>query len=71
MLDPVIKPIKIRFNTDYSKYFDVIQNCQLSNRKSDTGQIETDRPMIGPRNGTSRVGNSLVHDWDIATAYIL
>jgi len=69
MSDAKIKPIQIRFNTQYSKYFDAIYNSQLSNRKSDTGQIETDRPMLGPRAGTSRVGNSLILDWNIATAY--
>lgn len=69
MSDAKIKSIQIRFNTQYSKYFDAIYNSQLSNRKSDTGQIETDRPMLGPRSGTSRIGNSLILDWNIATAY--
>ncbi len=69
MEDVKIKPIQIRFNSQYSKYFDAIYNSQLSNRKSDTGQVETDRPMMRPRDGTTRIGDTLTPDWNISTAY--
>ena len=65
-----LKSIPIRFNERYSNYFDSIYNCEISNRKSDKGLIEKDRPQIGPRNGTSRIGNEVIKDWSNATAYV-
>lgn len=71
MSDARIKPIQIRFNSQYSKYFDAIYNSQLKNRKSDTGQVETDRPMLSPRDGTTIIGDTLTLAWNIATAYTI
>lgn len=63
--------IQVRFNKKYSWYFDEFVNCDLSNRKSDSGLIEVDRPMLRPRRGTVRVGNALVTNWSSATAYVV
>lgn len=52
---PVVDPsktIQIRFNAKYSNFFDEVFNCDLSNRTSDSGLIEKDRPMLRPRPGT-------------------
>ena len=69
MVEDNIGNLEIRFNESTSKYFDAIYNSKLSNRKQDIGQIETDRPQLGPRDGTTRVGSVLAPDWNIATAY--
>jgi len=65
------KTIPIKFNERYSNYFDSIYNCEISNRKSDRGLIEKDRPQIWPRPGTSRIGNEIIKDWSSATAYVI
>lgn len=69
MPDVNIRPLQIRFNSQYSKYFDAIYNCQLSNRISDTWQVETDRPMIWPREWTRMVWNTLAPAWNGTTTY--
>ncbi len=70
MVEDKAQVIQIRFNKKYSSFFDEFLNCELANRKSDVGFIEVERPMLKPRRGTARVGNELVTDWDIATAYL-
>lgn len=69
MVEEVKKPIQIRFGEKYSQFFDEIVNCELANRKSDNGFTEQEKPMIKPRPGSTRTGNTLVPSWDIATAY--
>ena len=71
---PVVDPsktIQIRFNAKYSNFFDEVFNCDLSNRTSDSGLIEKDRPMLRPRPGTWRVGDTLITTWSAATAYVI
>ena len=63
--------IQVRFNKTYAKFFDEFFNCELSNRAADSGFIETDWPKIGPRRGSTRIGNPLVNDWESATAYVI
>jgi len=65
------KTVTVRFNERYSNYFDSIYNCEISNRKSDRGLIEKDRPQIWPRPGTSRIGNEVIKDWTSATTYVI
>lgn len=71
MVEEVKKPIQIRFGEKYSQFFDEIINCELANRKSDGWFIEQDKPMIKPRPGTIRTGNTLTPSWDVATAYVI
>ncbi len=63
--------IQVRFNKTYAKFFDEFFNCELSNRAADSGFIETDRPKLGPRRGSTRIGNPLVNDWSSATSYVI
>lgn len=67
----VPQTIKVRFNDSYSEYFDELINVQITNRKSDTGLIEKNRPMLRPRAGSYRVGNELISTWSSTTAYII
>jgi len=66
-----LKTITIKFNERFSNYFDTIFNSEIGNRKSDIGLIEKDRPMIRPRQGTSRVGNAIIATWSSSTAYVV
>lgn len=70
VVDPA-KPIQIRFNEKYSNFFDEVFNCALSNRTSDSGFIEKDRPMLRPRAGTLRLGDPLITSWSSATVYVI
>lgn len=63
--------IQIRFNEKYSNYFDEVFNCDLSNRASDIGFTERDRPMLRPRPGSTRVGNTIIGTWSSVTAYVI
>lgn len=63
--------IQVRFNKTYAKFFDEFFNCELSNRAADSGFIETDRPKLGPRRGSTRIGNPLVNDWSAVTTYVI
>ena len=65
----VVKPIQIRFGKNIANYFDEIENVDIGNRKSDAWLIETDRPMIKPRAGTTRVWNNQAPIWSSSTAY--
>lgn len=65
------KNITIRFTEKFANYFDSIYNCQIKNRLSDQWLIEKDRPMLAPRDGTSRLWNEIIKDWSAATAYIV
>ncbi len=65
------KTITIKFNERFSNYFDTIFNSEIGNRKSDIWLIEKDRPQIGPRPGTSRVGNTIIWTWSAVTAYVI
>ena len=47
--------IKVRFNEKTRNFFDELINCDLGNRKSDQGFIEVDRPMLKPRQGSTRL----------------
>ena len=71
MVEEAKKPIQVRFGEKYSQFFDEIINCELANRKSDSGFIEQEKPMIKPRPWSTRIGNTLVPSWDVATAYVL
>lgn len=70
MVEDVKKPIQIRFGERSSQFFDEIINCELANRKSDQGFIEQEKPMIKPRSGTTRTGNTLCPSWDTTVAYV-
>ena len=41
-----IRYIPVKFNEKFANFFDIMQNGDISNRKSDTGYIEKDRPMF-------------------------
>jgi hypothetical protein len=69
MVEDTKKPIQVRFGEKYSQFFDEIINCELANRKSDQGFIEQEKPMLKPRPGSIRTGNSLAPSWEVATAY--
>lgn len=64
------KNITIRFTEKFANYFDYIFNCKIQNRLSDQWLIDRDRPMLAPRDGTSRVWNEIIKDWSSATAYV-
>jgi hypothetical protein len=63
--------VQVRFNEKTRNFFDELINCDLGNRKSDQGFIEVDRPMLKPRNGSTRVGNELISDWSSSTTYVV
>lgn len=63
-----IRYIPVKFNEKFANFFDIMQNGDISNRKSDTGYIEKDRPMFWPRRGSLRVGDTLINDW-VAGSY--
>ena len=69
VVDPS-KQIQIRFNDKYSNFFDEVFNSDLSNRTSDSGFIEKERPMLRPRQGTLRSGSTIISSWSSATAYV-
>lgn len=70
VVDPS-RTIQIRFNEKYSNFFDEVFNCDLSNRTSDSGFIEKDRPMLRPRPGTLRMWNTIITSWSSSTAYVV
>lgn len=63
--------LPIRFNSNYSENFDEIINCQITNRKSDSGLIDRNKPMIRPRAGSYRIGNELISTYVSTTAYAI
>lgn len=63
--------VQVRFNEKTRNFFDELINCDLGNRKSDQGFIEVDRPMLKPRNGSTRIGNELISDWSSSTTYVV
>jgi len=71
MLKIDYKTITIRFTEKFANYFDTIFNCQIKNRVSDQWLIERDRPMLAPRDGTSRLWNEIIKDWSSSTAYVI
>jgi len=71
MVEDKPQVIQVRFNKTYAKFFDEFFNCELSNRAADTGFLEVDRPKLGPRRGSLRVGDPLITDWSAVTAYII
>lgn len=64
-----LQTIKIRFEQWYGGFFDELINVRLSNRKSDSGFIDKENPMLRPRYGSYRVGNEIIKTWDSTTAY--
>lgn len=63
--------LPIRFNSNYSENFDEIINCQITNRKSDSGLIDRNKPMLRPRAGSYRIGNELISTYVSTTAYAI
>lgn len=63
-----ISYISVLFNEKYANFFDIMENGSIGNRKSDVWFIEMNRPMYWPRNGTIRVGDTLVKDY-VAWSY--
>lgn len=63
--------LPIRFNSNYSENFDEIINCQITNRKSDSGLIDRNKPTIRPRAGSYRIGNELISTYVSTTAYVI
>ena len=51
--------IPFRINKTFANSFDVLQNVDVTNRKSDVGFLEEDKLMIRGRSGTTRVGNNI------------
>ena len=69
MLKIDYKTITVRFTEKFANYFDTIFNCQIKNRPADIWLIDRDKPMLSPRDWTSRLWNTIINDWNSATAY--